>query len=276
MYDVEITQEVQMEEPKFYELDLVKIHKELKEVKRLGIFVNDMMPYLIISKCWHHLGHNYSKYDLDHGQKHIEEAIIRSIKIFSWYIQENGFNEEDLKNLGLHSIEQAFYIIGVAAIFHDLFQNVDRENHHILAGEYIMRFGEENDIKDWDYKFRKFYPKYLVMLMCEEHRASFNGKFSNILCEIFNVADKDPLDVNVTIERSWEYTSKRLGTTNVNIIAKEVLNHLKDKFSSNGYLFKNQNPNGIFNQYYRNDILKFQLEIDKLNISKIKKIKESL
>ena len=272
-------------------IDIVYSLKDFKEYIENGSedfkdqFDLDRIHY-ILTGIWNLYGHNYIENN-GHSKKHIMEVIERSFKILEWYLRENNIHELDYaqkrkfffsRGINIHNI---FIIVGVAGIFHDLFQEEDRENHHLKVKEVIdsikQKRNQNQHLFNRDiYFFLSMFMLSNIELICSEHRASFSGKFSNILCEIFNVADKDPLDVKVTIERSWNYTSKKLETIDENIIAKEVLNHLKDKFGSNGYLFKNQNPNGIFYHYYKNDILKFQLEIDKLNISKIKKIKESL
>lgn len=301
----------QFEEPKaFFKLDLHEIKKVLMGITDEMMLVEygveryyERSIYLVISKCWYEYGDRYSEYDLDHGQKHIQDMMIRSIKILSWYLRKNGSSR--FRELGLKNINAVFYIVGVAAIFHDMFQEKDRKFHHELSAqaaenisynikkEYNIIDGEiikEYNIMDWDYRFRQPGRSELVALMCREHRASFSGPFSNILCEIFSAADRDELNLKHIIQRSYSYTKKRrevqprrniiieIGGTQCSI--DKLVNDLKansweqekidtfyhiiDKFSKIGYMFTNIKPDGIFMEYYKNDIQMFWDEIDQL------------
>ena len=301
----------QFEESKdFFKLDLLEIKKVLIGITDEMMLVKYGVEryyatsiYLVISKCWYEYGDRYSEYDLDHGQKHIQDMMIRSIKILSWYLRKNGSSK--FRELGLKNINAAFYIVGVAAIFHDMFQEKDRKFHHELSAqaaenisynikkEYDIIDGEiikEYNIMDWDYRFRQSWRSKLVALMCREHRASFSGPFSNILCEIFSAADRDELNLKHIIQRSYSYTKKRrevqprrniiidINGTQFSVdklmrdlIANdwefdkvEVFYHIIDKFSKVGYMFENINSDGIFMEYYKNDIQKFWDEIDQL------------
>ena len=294
----------------FFKLDLLEIKKVLIGITDEMMLVKYGVEryyatsiYLVISKCWYEYGDRYSEYDLDHGQKHIQDMMIRSIKILSWYLRKNGSSK--FRELGLKNINAAFYIVGVAAIFHDMFQEKDRKFHHELSAqaaenisynikkEYNIIDGEiikEYNIMDWDYRFRQPGRSKLVALMCREHRASFSGPFSNILCEIFSAADRDALNLKHIIQRSYSYTKKRrevqprrniiidINGTQFSVdklmrdlIANdwefdkvEVFYHIIDKFSKVGYMFENINSDGIFMEYYKNDIQKFWDEIDQL------------
>ena len=294
----------------FFKLDLLEIKKVLIGITDEMMLVKYGVEryyatsiYLVISKCWYEYGDRYSEYDLDHGQKHIQDMMIRSIKILSWYLRKNGSSK--FRELGLKNINAAFYIVGVAAIFHDLFQEENRIQHHELSAHYAEkiptfirkqydivdgRLVEEDRIMDWEYKFKYPEKSKLVALLCKEHRASFNGEFSNILCEIFSAADRDCLDLKQIIQRSYSYTKKRreinprrniiieIGGTQYSVdklmrdlIANdwefekvEVFYHIIDKFSKVGYMFENINSDGIFMEYYKNDIQKFWDEIDQL------------
>ena len=294
----------------FFKLDLLEIKKvlfdlniEFKDIPSGNEIYCRQLIYLIISKCWHDYEKRYSEFDLDHGQKHIHDMMIRNFNILSWYIKTNGF--EEFQKIGIKNINILFYIVGVAAIFHDLFQEENRIHHHELSAHYAEkiptfirkqydivdgRLVEEDRIMDWEYKFKYPEKSKLVALLCKEHRASFNGEFSNILCEIFSAADRDCLDLKQIIQRSYSYTKKRreinprrniiieIGGTQYSVdklmrdlIANdwefekvEVFYHIIDKFSKIGYMFTNIKPDGIFMEYYKNDIQKFWDEIDQL------------
>lgn len=282
---------------------LNELNNELKDIQSGNERYNVNLIYLIISKCWNDYEKRYSEYDLDHGQKHIQDMMIRNFNILSWYIKTNGFGE--FQKIGIKNINILFYIVGVSAIFHDLFQEEDRAQHHELSAQYAKNIpifirtdydiidGElvkEYHILDWEYKFRQPEKSKLVALLCLEHRASFKGEFSNILCEIFSAADRDPLDLKQVIQRSYSYTKKRresnprrniiieIGGTQYsidkltrNLISNgwefekvEVFYHIMDKFSKIGYMFTNIKPDGIFMGYYKDDIQTFWNEIDQL------------
>ena len=294
----------------FFKLDLLEIKKvlfdlniEFKDIPSGNEIYCRQLIYSIISKCWYYYEKRYSEFDLDHGQKHIHDMMIRNFNILSWYIKTNGF--EEFQKIGIKNINILFYIVGVAAIFHDLFQEENRIQHHELSAHYAEkiptfirkqydivdgRLVEEDRIMDWEYKFKYPEKSKLVALLCKEHRASFNGEFSNILCEIFSAADRDCLDLKQIIQRSYSYTKKRrevnprrniiieIGGTQYSVdklmrdlIADdwefekvEVFYHIIDKFSKIGYMFTNIKPDGIFMEYYKNDIQKFWDEIDQL------------
>lgn len=261
----------------FFKLDLLEIKKvlfdlniEFKDIPSGNEIYCRQLIYSIISKCWYNYEKRYSEFDLDHGQKHIHDMMIRNFNILSWYIKTNGF--EEFQKIGIKNINILFYIVGVAAIFHDLFQEENRIQHHELSAHYAAEKSK------------------LVALLCKEHRASFNGEFSNILCEIFSAADRDCLDLKQIIQRSYSYTKKRrevnprrnivirYGGTQYSVdklmrdlIADdwefekvEVFYHIIDKFSKIGYMFTNIKPDGIFMEYYKNDIQKFWDEINQL------------
>lgn len=271
-------------------LDIVYSLKDFKEYIENGSddfkdqFDLDRIHY-ILTGVWKLYGHNYIE-DNGHGTKHIMEVIERSFKILEWYLRENNIHKLDYdqkrkfffsRGINVHNI---FVMVGVAGIFHDLFQEEDRENHHLRVKEITdsikQKRNQNQHLMERDiYFFLSMFMLSNIEIICSEHRASFIGNFSNVLCEIFNVADKDPLDLKDTIKRSWKYTSNKLGTKNEELIIDEVLNHLKDKFSSNGYLFKNQPKDGIFYRYYKDNIIKFQKEVDALLLDR-SKIKDYL
>lgn len=288
MEEVEEVEKVEKQKD-FFKLNLLEIKKvlfnlnmEFKDIPSGNESYCRHLIYLIISKCWYHYEKRYSEFDLDHGQKHIQDMMIRNFNILGWYIKTNGF--EEFQKIGIKNINILFYIVGVASIFHDLFQEENRLQHHELSAKYAEKIPtfikKQYDIID----------SRLVALLCKEHRASFNGEFSNILCEIFSAADRDTLDLKTVIQRSYSYTKKRrevnprrniiieiggtqyyvdklmrdLITNDWEFEKVEVFYHIIDKFSKVGYMFTNIKQNGIFMEYYKNDIQKFWDEIDHL------------
>ena len=84
----------------FFKLDLLEIKKvlfdlniEFKDIPSGNEIYCRQLIYSIISKCWYDYEKRYSVFDLDHGQKHIHDMMIRNFNILSWYIKTNGFEE---------------------------------------------------------------------------------------------------------------------------------------------------------------------------------------
>lgn len=263
----------------------------------------DRIDY-ILNNMWKVVEHNYYS-DSTHGKKHIFDVIQKGFKILEWYligkdIENLGpvgrrhiiFKEDDkLTGIQVHTL---FVMIGLAGIIHDVYQSQNRIDHHIKAKElcdYIIKEREKpnNPHKDL-YFFTNAFVMNNVGLMCLEHRASFKGEFSNVLCEIFSAADRDSLDLKQVIQRSYNYTKKRrevnprrniiieiggtqystdklmkdLSANNWELEKADAFYHIIDKFSKIGYMFTNIKPDGIFMEYYKNDIQTFWDEIDQL------------
>lgn len=289
--------------------EIVYYLKEFKELYEKGNpcddFNLDRISYLV-SGMWKKLKHHYYD-DVSHGQEHIFGVMEKGFKILEWYLINNNIlnlhyeerkhiifsKDEKVNGLQVHTL---FVMIGLAAIIHDVYQSKDRKNHHIMAEELCDFFIKEKVSKKLDISSKDLYfflPDFVFMnvgYMCKQHRASYNGEFRNVLCEIFSAADRDRLDLKQIIQRSYSYTKKKKevqprrfilieinGTEySVNKLLKdlkandweqekiEVFYHIIDKFSKVGYMFTNIKPDGIFMEYYKNDIQKFWDEIDYL------------
>lgn len=129
---------------------------------------------------------------------------------------------DDRLNLG-----QDKALILLAAFFHDLFA-WSRTNHHLLSETYV---------RTTDYHiFKGLLPdeREMVALACGQHRASYKGEFSNVLCELINAADRDlPGDVEAMMRRSLAYN---LAQGHSQEEADRIMRtHLKEKFGVNGY-----------------------------------------
>ena len=284
----------------------LKGFKELYEKGNQGDNFNlDRISYLI-SSMWGKLKHNYYG-DVSHGQEHIFNVMEKGFKILEWYLLKQGilnldyeerkyiiFSEDEKANgIQVHTL---FVMIGLAAIIHDVYQSKDRKNHHIMAEELCDFFIKEKASKKLDISSRDLYfflSNFVFMnvgYICKQHRASYNGEFRNVLCEIFSAADRDHLDLKQVIQRSYLYNKEKkevqsrrniiieIGGTQYSI--DKLVNDLKansweqekidtfyhiiDKFSKIGYMFTNIKPDGIFMEYYKNDIQMFWDEIDQL------------
>ena len=250
------------------------------------IKLNEFRDQVNIAKLEYMLEHLVSRYigyyndhGIDHGTQHINDVLNRSIKIFIWWVNKLGIKSakesEELRNLGIKSFGGAILILIFASIIHDFKQHLDRKNHHKLAAEELINLinwsvylQSINNFK-WITRISKN-NLYIASKVCMEHRSSFEGEFSNILCEIFNAADNDPLNLKTTIQRSYSYTKDRNPELNNAQVKDQVIMHLEDKFSRSGYMFKNlKNAEfQIFMEYYKNDLEVFWNSIDKIIVNR--------
>lgn len=149
----------------------------------------------------------------------------------------------------------------LAAITHDAFSGIDRENHHLKAGEWVRLNLPDTVHAGWTEE---------VALCCEEHRASFTGEYSSIIQEAFASADRGPLHLNSIediISRSYLYATKKLGNKHSDAV-KLVKKHLADKFAKDGY---SRYP-GIYISIYENEINALHDAIDDISHEDIERI----
>lgn len=118
-------------------------------------------------------------------------------------------------------------LILYVAYFHDLFA-WSRENHHRLSGEFIR--GTCHPL----IKKLSSSERIDVAIACEEHRASFKGRFTTQFSMLMNCADRGfPNDVPALLERAIQYRLGK-GDTRVEALPTSV-QHLKEKYGRNGY-----------------------------------------
>lgn len=117
----------------------------------------------------------------------------------------------------------------LAALCHDLYATISRENHEDLAGvwvrEHLSNFG---------------YAAYseLVARMCEQHRASYKGAYTGIFEELFASADRGLFKSSRYPElywRSYLYNTDRNPELSIKEVCGNVAAHMIDKFGFNGY-----------------------------------------
>lgn len=118
-------------------------------------------------------------------------------------------------------------LILYVAYFHDLFA-WSRQNHHVLSGEFVRGtchplFSKLNSTE-----------RETIAVACEEHRASFKGRFTSQFSMMMNSADRGfPNDVPAMLERAIQY---RLGKGDTREAALPTsIQHLKEKFGRDGY-----------------------------------------
>ena len=123
----------------------------------------------------------------------------------------------------------------IAAYAHDVHSD-QRKNHHTLAGEWVLNQSEYlQDLFDIDEADVKTIAK-----ACEEHRASYNGEYSNLVSEILSAADRGPVKpLFVILRRSYAYATGKLGKTSPDAKV-HAMEHMKDKFGRDGYAVRNE------------------------------------
>jgi len=149
-------------------------------------------------------------------------------------------------------------LIILAGYMHDIFTGAHRKEHHTLAYDYVMKIGG----KLWNLSRHE---TKLVANAVKEHRSSGDGIFTSTLSEIIAAADKGRPDLTDYILRSFKY---HLKTESKDEAYKNVLEHLKEKFSSTGYATY---PD-LYAKFYGDDLKHLQKQIDDLTLKDVIKI----
>lgn len=177
----------------------------------------------------HHIDNN----DVPHQRNHILE-VLNNCK----QVHEAGLSHCDWEHLEL------------AAVLHDLYSGRDRGDHHRLAASWIRenlaRFGYDKETVT------------LVAQMCEEHRASTGGGYSNPMCMAFSAADRGPLDLGKSIVRSLGSPEHPHAFASRMKQLPDLLDILKRKFDKGGYA--RNNP--IHEQLWGHTIEKYREDLN--------------
>lgn len=120
-----------------------------------------------------------------------------------------------------------------AAYLHDLFA-WSRHNHHVLSAAHVRT----SDCKLLD----GFTPeeREQVALMCEQHRASFTGKFSGFHAELFNAADLGKPNLSSDVARAYKYAKAHAPMLDHSQWLHTARQHMVEKFSRGGYARRGQ------------------------------------
>jgi hypothetical protein len=146
------------------------------------------------------------------------------------------------------------YLLILCAYLHDLKCHVSRKMHNELASEYILTH----------YKTDKFLKELClgdvkrIANAVYLHRSSIeldemNPKHKDPLVLILRLADKNRPELREMLKRSLKFNKYN---------AEGVLNHLKEKFSRNGYASKDKH----YAEYYKKDLEQLWNKIDKLTL----------
>ena len=183
----------------------------------------------------------FYKKDSSHGLSHVEEVAKNALEI----------NRKMILNLNEE------YLV-LAALFHDIYSDINRENHHALAADWFVEFMieqdkyNENDILE-------------ISLAIKEHRASYNGEYSSLLSEVLAAADRGAPNLNSLIIRSSKYYLEKEPNKDLKIVAKDVYKHMLEKYSRTGYM----KYNAIYSSFYGEEIYNMYIAVDDLNIDKV-------
>ncbi len=153
--------------------------------------------------------------DDSHGVNHIGNVIGKGLCILIDNADKNLLND---------SVK-----IFIASLWHDLFTYENRNQHHLLASEDILKYGNQLSVNDHDLKD--------ISMMIYRHRASSkepNDIPVTRLEKILSDADRS-YDLTEFITRSISHHKVHSCTVTVYEQASNVLEHLKDKYGTNGY-----------------------------------------
>ena len=144
-------------------------------------------------------------------------------------------------------------LVILASYIHDIFNAINRKKHHILAYEYVKNRSDAflQELSDEELK--------LVAHAVLEHRASFKGKFFSKLSAIISSADRGLPDLNKIVIRSMLYN---------NANARDVYNHMVNKYGSKGYA---KYP-AIYQEIFTKELKEFKEEVDNISVKKIEDI----
>ena len=183
----------------------------------------------------------FYKKDSSHGLSHVEEVAKNALEI----------NRKMILNLNEE------YLV-LVALFHDIFSDIDRKNHHTLAADWFIKFMKEKDKHD-EIDILE------MSLAIKEHRASYNGEYSSLLSEVLAAADRGAPNLKSIIFRSSKYYLEKNLNKDLKEVAEDVYKHLLEKYSRNGYM----KYNAIYSSFHGEEIYNMYLAIDNLNTDKV-------
>lgn len=175
-----------------------------------------------------------------HGLNHLYEVYDFAMNLNEIY----DLNENEI----LYSV-----------LFHDMFQKEDRENHHQLAHDWLMK----TDLIPFD---DLGMDRERVALATLEHRASYKGSYSTRLSELITTADKGIPNINDIVLRSFLYSKERNPKADDQELIQMVISHLVKKYGKNGYL----KYNNIVAKMYKFRIDELHTIVDEIEKGRIK------
>lgn len=176
-----------------------------------------------------------------HGWKHIDSVMYKAFYL------KNKYN-----------IEVATDELVSAVLFHDIFNSIDRDNHHTLASEWVDASIHPMLNKSKDSRKR-------IAMAIKEHRASYNEEYYSPLSELLATADREKPILKDILFRMY----KHIEDTTPNVSHKEKINimkkHLREKYSRTGYI---QYTN-MYMLEHKNDLAIMLDQIDSILANKL-------
>lgn len=124
-----------------------------------------------------------------------------------------------------------------AAFMHDSFCWKDRDEHHLLAYDYLLDLLPDIGFSQSDTE--------AAALACMEHRASWKGPRDSLCSQAVAAADRGPIDFKGDLKRAMRYRVTRdnldWGNMTFGELSELISNsadHLVDKFGPEGYAWK--------------------------------------
>jgi len=201
-------------------------------------------------------GHCYQHTDKAHDILHIREVADNALTIV-----------DDLKlDVNKEHLLLAVYI-------HDMFSNVDRDNHHTLAYNYAMNssdiFFENIEQRD----------RLDIAMAVREHRASHKGSYYSLLSEILASADRGNINLEDMVVRSYLFNINKAKyplTPSIDIkkhdeVVFDVYKHMHEKFGRVGYV---KYPD-LYIKWKGGELEKLYADIDNLTLGEVNKIIKS-
>jgi len=189
--------------------------------------------------------HYYDKNDEAHKIDHADDVC------------NNALDINERLNLKIDKKE-----IILAAYIHDIFTGEDRKLHNKLAHDYVLLNTDDIFLKELDQITRN-----RIAIAVYEHRSSLQiVNFSGELAELIATADKGRLILTEMICRSYKYHYRE--GKKVNEIYQSIVEHLHEKFGSNGYI---EYPK-LYMRAYGNDVRNLQKDVDRIDKYKVRDI----
>lgn len=281
------------------EINLGTVEKLVGEINHINYFNfgdeqrNGIKKHII--DMWEHFQIFYISNNSGHGEKHISEVLDRSFKITNSVIGKIGL--ESFYGFGFKSLHDIYSSLALATFVHDMFQEDHRADHQIRASKYVDLLIDRVTTNDIDIaKWLIYFDAEMlttISLAVLEHRASYKGNFSNIFCEIFSASDRDYLDLDQIIIRSYSFNRKNINdqsiqrldfpnkiieingnqystdklikdllVNNWDNVSINVFYHIIDKFHRDGYAYKSINEYTVYKEFYKDQLEEFWKEID--------------
>lgn len=178
----------------------------------------------------------YERNDTAHNMKHACDVCDLALDMHEYMIKNNNAEAKKISR----------YEIIAAAWVHDIYSTLSRDNHHEVAATYVLDYQNKPIFEIFDKE-----QIHRISHAVREHRASYTGEYYSILSEIISAADRGIPNIELIINRSIVYRNGK--AVDNAATARAVYEHIKQKYSRNGY--------GRFNNIYKEY---FQYELDNL------------